>query len=87
MMLIQSKSINGAFIYNLSGEGVFSSRNTTNSIIKNASSEEWFSNALNDSNAITFLPNMKSEDIFQYTGITVAEVNVNVQQIVFSAAR
>ncbi|WP_417036755.1 Asp23/Gls24 family envelope stress response protein [Dialister invisus] len=27
------------------------------------------------------------EDIFQYTGITVAEVNVNVQQIVFSAAR
>lgn len=27
------------------------------------------------------------EDIFQYTGITVAEVNVNVQQIVFGAAR
>lgn len=27
------------------------------------------------------------ENIFQYTGITVAEVNVNVQQIVFGAAR
>ena len=89
MMLIQSKSINGAFIYNLSGEGVFSSRNTTNSIIKNASSEEWFSNALNDSNAITFLPNMKSEDIFQYTssnnnsliGVARQIINLKTQEI------
>ena len=69
MMLIQSESINGAFIYNLSGEGIFSSRNTSNSIIKNAFEEKWFKDILSNDDAISFLPNINSSDIFQYTNV------------------
>lgn len=67
MMLIQSESINGAFIYNLSGNGVFSSRNTPNSIIKNSLSETWFKTFLETDNTISFIPSIKSTDIFEYT--------------------
>lgn len=67
MMLIQSESINGAFIYNLSGNGVFSSRNTPNSIIKNSLSETWFKTFLENDDTISFIPFIKSTDIFEYT--------------------
>lgn len=67
MMLIQSESINGAFIYNLSGYGVFNTRNTSNSILKNSCNEEWFNNILNSDDTITFIPNIKSNNIFEYT--------------------
>lgn len=67
MMLIQSESINGAFIYNLSGNGVFSSRNTPNSIIKNSLSETWFKTFLETEDTISFIPFIKSTDIFEYT--------------------
>ena len=67
MMLIQSESINGAFIYNLSGNGVFSSRNTPNSIIKNSLSETWFKTFLENDDTISFIPLIKSTDIFEYT--------------------
>lgn len=67
MMLIQSESINGAFIYNLSGNGVFSSRNTPNSIIKNSLSETWFKTFLENDDTISFIPFIKSTNIFEYT--------------------
>lgn len=67
MMLIQSESINGAFIYNLSGNGVFSSRNTPNSIIKNSLPETWFKTFLENDDTISFIPFIKSTDIFEYT--------------------
>lgn len=67
MMLIQNESINGAFIYNLSGNGVFTTRNTSNSILKNPSSEEWFKDILESDDTISFIPNIKPNDIFDYT--------------------
>lgn len=89
MMLIQSESINGAFIYNLSGDGVFSTRNTPNSIIKNSLSETWFNEALESDNTISFVPFIKSSDVFEYTssnsenliGVTRKIINLNTQEV------
>ena len=67
MMLIQNESINGAFIYNLSGNGTFTTRNTSNSILKNPLNEQWFNSILNGDNSISFITHMKSNDIFDYT--------------------
>lgn len=89
MMLIQSESINGAFIYNLSGNGVFSSRNTPNSIIKNSLSETWFKNFLETDDNISFIPFINSTDIFEYTssnsesliGVARKIINLKTQEV------
>lgn len=89
MMLIQSESINGAFIYNLLGDGVFTTRNTSNSIIKNSSSEKWFNDILESDDAISFIPNIKSNDIFEYTtsnnesliGVARKIINLKSQEV------
>lgn len=67
MILIQSESVNGAFIYSLSGDGVCAGRNTASAILKNPLSEDWFSEIIESDDSISFIPNLKSNNIFEYT--------------------
>ncbi|MGN0143499.1 MAG: sensor histidine kinase [Clostridium sp.] len=69
MILIQNKTINGAYIYNLNGNGVYTSRNNTNNLLKNAFHEEWFIDSLNSTDQIQIIPNINANDIFKSTNI------------------
>lgn len=89
MILIQSESVNGAFIYNLNGNGVYSSRNTPNSILKNPFYEIWFKNFLENDDSISFIPFIKSSNIFEYIsnnnekliGVARKIINLKTQEV------
>ncbi len=67
MMLIQNKTLNGAYIFNLNGNGVYTSRNNTNELLKNPFNETWFDNSLNSLDQISIFPNFNAESIFKST--------------------
>lgn len=67
MILLQSETINGAFIYDLEGNGVFTTRNSSNDILKNPTSENWFYNTKTSSEVTSFIPNISSKEMFKYT--------------------
>ncbi|WP_026885864.1 sensor histidine kinase [Clostridium beijerinckii] len=67
MMLIQNTSINGAYIYDLSGRGVSSTRNSSNDKLKNPKSEKWFIDSLNSNEFTSIFPNINASDIFEFT--------------------
>ncbi|MBE6063746.1 MAG: sensor histidine kinase [Clostridium butyricum] len=64
MMLIQNDSINGAYIYNMNGNGIYSSRNSKYNYLKNPTSEEWFTNCINSDNEYEVYSNISSSNIF-----------------------
>lgn len=67
MMLIQNDTINGAYIYNLKGNGVYTSRNNSNDILKNPSLEKWFVDAINSESQTSLTNNIDVSNIFKYT--------------------
>lgn len=67
MMLIQNESVNGAYIYNLTGTGVYTSRNNSNDILKNPSLEKWFIDAVNSPSQTSVTNNIDVSNIFKYT--------------------
>ena len=69
MMLIQNKTINGAYIYNLAGNGVYTSRNNKNNLLKNPSYEDWFIESIDSTNQIQILPYIDADNIFKSTNL------------------
>lgn len=69
MMLIQNKTINGVYIYNLAGNGVYTSRNNTNNLLKNPSHEDWFIDSIDSTNQIQIIPDITADNIFKSTNI------------------
>ena len=64
MMLIQNDSINGAYIYDLKGRGVFSSRNSSNFKLINPTLENWFQEALLSDSQTNIFTNITENNIF-----------------------
>ena len=67
MMLIQNASINGAYIYDLKGRGVFSTRNSSNDKLKNPTSEKWFKDSLGSNESLKLIPDINANNIFLFT--------------------
>jgi len=67
MMLIQNNSINGAYIYDLKGRGVFNTRNSSNTKLKNPSLEDWFLKTLESDKTTNFIPDLNVNSIFEVT--------------------
>ncbi|WP_143316125.1 sensor histidine kinase [Clostridium sp. HBUAS56017] len=67
MILIQNDSINGAYLYDLKGRGVFSSKNSSNDKLKNPTTEKWFLDALTSSETTTLISNINTNNLFQIT--------------------
>lgn len=67
MMLIQNTSINGAYIYDLSGRGASSTRNSSNDKLKNPKSEKWFIDSLSSNEFTSVFPDINASDIFEFT--------------------
>lgn len=76
MILIQSDSITGAYIYNLNGNGVFASRNNTNDTLVNLYDKDWFKKTINSENFTSIIPNLNQEDIFSL------DINLNSEKLV-----
>lgn len=70
MMLIQNDSINGAYLYDLKGRGVFSTRNSSNDKLKNPTTEKWFIDSLTSGETTTLIPNINSNNLFDFTSST-----------------
>ena len=64
MMLIQNDSINGAYIYDLKGRGVFSSRNSQNFKLINPALENWFQQSLLTDSQTNIFTNITENNIF-----------------------
>jgi two-component system sensor histidine kinase YesM len=67
MMLIQNDSINGAYLYDLKGRGVFSTRNSSNDKLKNPTTEKWFVDAFTSDETTTLIPNINANNLFEFT--------------------
>ncbi|WP_243156216.1 sensor histidine kinase [Clostridium sp. C2-6-12] len=67
MMLIQNDTINGTYIYDIKGRGIFSTRNSLNNKLKNPSLENWFINTLDSDDATVIIPNITANNIFEST--------------------
>ncbi|WP_160677388.1 sensor histidine kinase [Clostridium sp. C8-1-8] len=65
MILIQNDSINGAYLYDLKGRGVCSTRNNTNDKLKNPATEKWFIDTLESSNNTSIFPEIITANIYQ----------------------
>ena len=63
-MLIQNDSINGAYIYDLKGRGVFSSRNSQNFKLINPALENWFQQSLLTDRQTNIFTNITENNIF-----------------------
>ena len=64
MMLIQNDSINGAYIYDLKGRGVFSSRNSSNYKLINPTLENWFQQSLLADGNTNIFTNITDNNIY-----------------------
>ncbi len=90
MMLIQNKTINGAYIFNLNGNGVYTARNNPNDLLKNPYYESWFNTALNSSSQVQFFSNLNADNIFKETsasdenliGLTRKIINTQSQETI-----
>ncbi|MDU5176655.1 MAG: sensor histidine kinase, partial [Clostridium sp.] len=67
MMLIQNKTINGAYIFNLNGNGVYTARNNNNDLLKNPFHEKWFNTAVDSSNQVEIFSNFNATNVFRDT--------------------
>lgn len=89
MMLIQNDTVNGAYIYDLNGSGVFTTRNSTNDTLKNPLYEEWFKNFIESSNQSKIISNINSTNIFEFTnseneqliGVCRKIINIKTQKV------
>jgi len=89
MMLIQNDSINGAYIYDIKGRGVFTTRNSTNNKLKNPSLENWFIGTLESDDSTSIIPNINANNIFEITssnnehliGFTRKIIDIRTQKI------
>lgn len=64
MMLLQNNSINGSYIYDLKGNGVFASRNLSNYRLINPSNESWFQQSILSDSSTSIFANINSSKTF-----------------------
>lgn len=64
MILIQNDSINGAYIYDLKGRGVFTNRNSSNDVLINPTLSEWFIKSIDSDNSTSIFNNINPKSIF-----------------------
>lgn len=64
MILIQNDSINGAYIYDLKGRGVFTNRNSSNDVLINPTLSEWFIKSINSDESTSIFNNINPKSIF-----------------------
>lgn len=89
MMLIQNDSINGAYIYNLKGDGVYSTRNSSYNTLKNPTKEQWFLDCVNSETEYQICSDVTSSNIFasnnteaeNLIAVTRKIINVKTQKI------
>lgn len=82
MMLIQSSSINGAYIYDLKGRGVCTTRNNTNYKIKNPAIEKWFIDSIESNKNIDFYSNINDSNIFEFSSSNEGQLVALVRKII-----
>lgn len=82
MMLIQNDSINGAFIYDLKGRGVYTSRNSSNDKLKNPSLEKWFIDSINSSRQTQLISNINPSNMFSFTSADSEQLIAVTRKIV-----
>jgi len=89
MILIQNDSINGAYIYDLKGRGVFTNRNSSNDVLINPTLSEWFIKSIESDNSTSIFPNINPKSIFDITSsndenlfvVTRKIIDMNTNQI------
>lgn len=89
MILIQNDSINGAYIYDLKGRGVFTNRNSSNDVLINPTLSEWFIKSIESDNSTSIFANINPESIFDITSsndenlfvVTRKIIDMNTNQI------
>lgn len=64
MILIQNDSINGAYIYDLKGRGVFTNRNSSNDVLINPTLSEWFIKSIDSDDSTSIFNNVNPKSIF-----------------------
>ena len=64
MILIQNDSINGAYIYDLKGRGVFANRNSSNDVLINPTLSEWFIKSIESDSSTSTFSNINPKSIF-----------------------
>lgn len=64
MILIQNYSIDGAYIYDLKGRGVFTTRNSSNDTLINPTLESWFQESISSDSSLSIFSNINSSSIF-----------------------
>ncbi|MBS5949084.1 MAG: histidine kinase [Clostridium sp.] len=64
MILIQNDSINGAYIYDLKGRGVFTNRNSSNDVLINPTLSEWFIKSIDSDDSTSIFNNINPKSIF-----------------------
>ena len=64
MILIQNESINGAYIYDLKGRGVFTNRNSSNDVLINPTLSEWFIKSIDSDDSTSIFNNINPKSIF-----------------------
>lgn len=82
MMLIHSDYINGAFIYKLNGDGIYSTRNSENSGLKIPINQDWFKNICISNSFTSIVENLKYNDLFETTSINNDSFIGEVRKIV-----
>ncbi|MGG7143151.1 sensor histidine kinase [Clostridium nigeriense] len=65
MILIQNDSINGSYIYDLKGRGVFTTRNSPNDKLINPTLSEWFIKSIESDNSTSIFSNINPNSIFE----------------------
>lgn len=82
MMLIQNESINGAFIYDLKGRGVYTTRNSSNDKLKNPSLEKWFIDSINSPSQTQLISKISPNNMFSFTSTDDEELIAITRKIV-----
>lgn len=89
MMLIHNDYINGAFIYKLNGDGLYSVRNVDSSDLYNPVEEDWFKDILESKSFTTIIPRMSCNSLFKthlynddlFIGVARKIVDIDTQKV------
>lgn len=82
MILIQNEFINGAYIYDMKGKGVYTSRNTPNDKLKNPSLEKWFVDSVNSPNQTQLISSINPNNMFAFTSENTEDLIAITRKIV-----
>lgn len=82
MILIQNDYINGAFIYDLKGRGVYSTRNSSNDKLKNPSLEKWFIDSINSPSQTQLISHIDPDNMFAFISTDTEQLIAITRKIV-----